>query len=372
MKKIIYSIFGFLFVWLNYTFGAVTLDAWSSYSVWINQTVYLTWDITWADIWCNITYSWTEVTTPTLVWINIQNSWSINANFVAPSVSVWTTLTIQLEASISWCPSAWVYSDTTYITVDLNIMTVNAGNDISWNVWDAISLTATWYWWYCLNKIYNWYQTWSVVSPDLFDENSSTYQTWTISFVAPSVNSNTTFLLWVDFWCGYGNTGTDYVQITINWSSTQSQQPKRFDWKNNYKPILERNNSLELPLVHFRWNSMWWDWLVNYVIQVSKDESFLDFENITTTDSNWYTFSNLLNQKWDILYIRLRAEYWWNYSDYSNVVVYYSNFEPLNLFKVKKKQLFNKNDYSNVLDIYSMIDSSFKIKSRTNFYKINF
>jgi len=372
MKKLIYIVFWFLFIWLNYTFASVNLDAWSSYSVWINQTVYLTWEISWANVWCNIVYSWTEVTTPTLIWIDIQNSWSINASFIAPSVSVWTSLTIQLEANVSWCADAGVYSDTTYITIDLNIMTVNAWSDIVWTVWDTITLTATWYWWYCLNKIYNWSQTWSVLSPDLFDETNSNYQTWTISFIAPSVSSTTVFLLWVDFGCGYGTTWTDYVQLTIYGNSSQTNQPKRFEWRNSYKPFLERNLWLDLPLVHFRWNSMGWDWLVNYAIQISKDESFLDYETINTTDSNLYTFSNLLNQKWDVLYIRFRAEYWWNYSDYSNIIVYYSNFDPLKLFKVKKKQKIYKNSYNEIIDLYSMLDSSLRIKSKKIINKIKF
>lgn len=386
MKKILFlflSLFGFWFC--SATASSVVVNAWgiNSWIYWISHNVSLSWSVSGIGSWCSTTYLWTQEANPFLLSIDLINSWALNASFIAPDVSVGTVMKFKLTVNVSWCSDAWTYDDVTYLTIDKALMTANAWADITVTWWSIVTLAWTWYWWYCLNKFYKWYQTWANLSPDLFDESSSWANNSGFNFTAPVISGTISFTIALDYGCGYWTTWTDLLTLTVTsdtlpvstynnwWSVKFTQALNTFNDVNlkNIKLILEKNSKIDLPLIELYWNSLWAEWVIQYEVQYSTNNAFINPESKLIYDNKAYFISYDLEKKSDIWYFRVKASYNDKSSDFSNTYIYFTN--PLSIYKISSNKT-SKVNFEWILNSFKNILDVFQIKCENSCKKINF
>lgn len=387
MKKYLFLLLSLFFLWTcSATTSSVVVDAWwmNSWIYGISHTVHLTWTVSWIWSWCLTNYLWTQESNPWLLAIDLVNSWTLNPSFIAPDVSVWTVMKFKLSVFVSNCTNAWTYEDITYLTIDKATMTARAWNDITVSWWNMVTLAGTWYGGYCATKFFKWYQTGTNLSTDLFDETSTWANSSWFSFTAPILTGTTTFDIALDYGCGYWTTWTDLLLLTISswqtnpvssynswWSVKFTQAVSLFSDINikNIKLNLERNSKLELPLIELFWNSVGWEWVVQYEVQYSTGNDFKKSESKLVYDNKAYFISYDLEKKSKLWFFRVRSIYNDRYSDFSNTYSYFS--DPTDLFNINMSTS-SKINYADVFSSFKNLLDIFQIKCKTSCKKITF
>lgn len=363
----------------------VSVDAWTDWHwMLINQKILLNWSVSWIWTSCSVSYYWIRNGWPWAT-ITIYNPTSLNwAYFYWPSETVWwQNIDIDLSVSVSGCAEAWVYTDTVSYSVDPNFLNSVAWDDITVAEQSTVNLSWNHYWaiYTCSTPTYQWTQTWSNMSIDLFDEASSSSKQKQFSFTAPSVWSTQTFQIEFTTNCSFSSK-TDVLNLTItktlsSWSSRTSQAVQiadkifnqiNIDW---VKLVLTKNEFMNWPSYEYIWNDLWWDWLIKYEFEMSSWKDFKTYQTYTTYFNKMYIVDNHLFKNHSIVYLRVRALYNWKSTLYSNVLMHV-DLDKLLLALVFKKWWKSKMDYKDVLNRIILKVDEFNLKKTKKAKKIDF
>lgn len=319
----------------SFSYGVwVSVDAgtWNP-GVLVHEKVNLIWQVSWVDSSCSLTYSWVRnwwTGSP----ITIYNPNTLNsAYFYGPNETVWgQNIIIDFVVTVSWCSDAWTYTDSVIYAVDPYFLNTVAGDDISLNELSTVNLSWTYYGatYSCSSPTYQWTQTGTNMSIDLFDESLATSRQF--SFSAPSVGSSQNFQLEFTVDCWF-TSKKDLLILTINdisstWSSRVSQAANIADRifstvnLDNIKLVLQKNETIKLPALEYYWNDLWWDWLIKYEFQISADKNFSKYETYSSVFNRVYLIEDKTIKLNPIVYMRVRAIYNGKASGYSEVLKY--------------------------------------------------
>lgn len=372
MFKNLFFILLFLFVSYNFSYAtwlSLNIEWWTSKEVYYNENVSFNALATFPE-WCSSTWiTWTKTIWwfpfPSIItlwtWPNLTTSFTSNTNI---------TVTASCDAS----------SVVTFLFVTIKDPTVNAWGNTNYNTWDLVNLSGsiTWTDSSCTVFNYEWEQiSWPGIvinNPTQNEFNSSTYSN--ANFIFPDTTENIVLKLKVTPQSCYhaGNTYSGTVTFSKNintwsrkrsYSSRMREEAEKLFYDNESIENIKLNLKLEKqdysPILHFYWDNIWWNWQVKYVIEYSTENNFSIWNTIlfNTTDSFYQFIEYWLDANSFIHYFRIKSEYYWKQSNYSNIVKYYSE-DYLDISCKKEKKLVNFDDIFYSYDF--LLDDVFKVK----------
>jgi len=284
--------------------NTITVNSWSSIEestirVNANENVYLTW--TYLN--CNRSDDSTIDENPVINWYNSSET------------LIWTWDTINIQTSYSWSYYATLYCqgisfNSLGFNIEIKDPTVNAWTNTNYNSWDTVNLSGsiTWTDSSCTAFDYQWEQvSWPTVEIINSWANLVSSKSYTgASFVFPNTTENIVLRLNVtpescaNAWNTYSGTVT-YSKYSQTWwwwwGSSYSSRMRReaenlfYDTGSIEKILL--NLKLEKqnysPILRFYWDSIWWNWQVNYILEYSTWNDFSTWNTkIFNTKESFY------------------------------------------------------------------------------------
>lgn len=97
----------------------------------------------------------------------------------------------------------------------------------------------------------------------------------------------------------------------------------------------------------FYWNGLWWNWQINYILEYSTWANFStkNIEPIKTQETYYNFIEKFLDSQSYIHFFRVKSEYDWIQSNYSNVIKYYSE----DYLKIKSCKSIKLPDFRDIL-----------------------
>lgn len=384
MKNKIYLILIlFLGGFLNHCFAdeTITIDIWDHRTVNYWDTVNINAVFSWSCSNFDLSTTYFMELNDRSDWVTIQSWWT--GNILYSFTATWSK---QVRWEIR-CPQGtwWIFNseitanEIINITVNpLSIPTVNAWSNTSYNSWDTVNLSGSIIWAdpSCSIFNYQWEQiNWiGVEIINSWSISESTSYTGA-SFIFPDTTESVQFRLNVtpescaNAWNTYSGTVTFSKQSSWWWG--WSSYSSRMRWeaeslfydtgsieKINLKLKLEKQDYS--PILKFYWDGIWWNWQVNYILEYSTGSNFSTWNTLyfNTTESFYQFIEYWLDINSYTHYFRIKSEYYWKQSKYSNIIKYYT--EDYVKIACNNSKLPNFDDVFDYDD--SFIDDYFKVK----------
>jgi len=371
MFKNLFFIILSLFASCNFSYASdltLSIEWWTSKEVYYNESVSLNALATFPESCTSTWITWTKTIPwfpfPSIItlwtWSNLSTSFTSNTNI---------TVTASCDAT----------SEVTFVFVTLKNPTINVWNNTSYNSWDTVNLSGSIIWTEpgCSVFNYQWEQlNWPevTINNSIQNEfNSSTYSN--ANFVFPNTTENIVLKLNIIPQSCYhaGNTYSGTVTYSKNiqtwwggysYSSRMRREAENLfydTWSIDKIELKLLNSIMDLPFINFNWNSIGWDWQINYILEYSTWSNFLTW-NIITKETNSLNYNfieyDLLNDYF-IHYFRVKACYLWKCWNYSNTIKYYSE-DYLDLSCKKDKKFVDFDDIFLGEDF--LIDDVYQVK----------
>lgn len=335
LKNILYIILIYvLYISTTFADADVTLSIqwWTTKNVFYQESTTITANATFADTCTSTWITWTHTVPwfpfPTVVTVGTWPSYTFS-----PSINETFTVTAN-------CSAVQVVD---FVSITIKVPEVTAWANTQYNSWDTVSLSWGIYWTPCTTFDYQWEQiSWPSVTISNTAQtlvNSPNYNL--ASFTFPDTTDEIKLKLKVTPQSCYhwGNTYSWTVIYTINsswwgwwWGSwiaaAQDEAIKIFydSWSIDKVNInLKMTQQDYSPLLHFNWNSIWWEWQVYYKLEYSTWSTFTKYTTYETTSITYSLLENFLDKNSQVHYFRVRAWYMDKYSKYSNIIKYYSD-----------------------------------------------
>lgn len=358
-------IIAWIICWYNSTYAtslSVSVVWWATQSYYYDESVTLTANATFPETCSSTWITWAKSIPwfpfPTIITVG---SW--------PTYSF--TLTWNTTYNVTASCSASLIVDS--VNVSIKDPIVSAWTNLHYNTWDTVNMIWSIAWPTWTNYDFEWeqlswitttiyYPSWTNVS-----QNSLTWY-----FIYPDslddiiIKLKVTPLSWYYSWIIYSWT-TTYTRNTTSWWNTnwrsigyrmQDEAVNLFYDTSTVEKIdinlhMKKENS---PLMNFFWDSIWWDWYIQYILEYSTWSKFSSFQIFETTQNLYNYIEYNLDKDNLIHFFRLKACYKDKCSKYSNIIKYYSN-DYLKL--PSYKNYFKPIDFNNIFNSYDMIINIF-------------
>lgn len=287
------------------------VDARDWWTVYIWETVELTWTVTWVMTGCTESYMWNETS---LNWITIHNPTSLTwAYFEIDTMSDWDSVWIDLTVNLSGCVQQWSYLDNLYLFIEEEII-VDAWENQNKESTESVSLSwsVSWIWEFC-DVSYSWTETSSYgvviswansLTGAWFDTSSLTE--WDSADIQLSVDVNscsdfwtytdsmTVNIVWptpveLDAWDNqqWWNWDTINLSWSLNWLNDDCTYSAYWSELSSFGTVINWSTSLTDASVSLTWFN-WWEQL-EYLLSV----------NVNGCVDSWtYTWTTQVDIKW--------------------------------------------------------------------------
>lgn len=378
MFKNLFFILLFLFVSYNFSYAtelSLNIEWWDIRNVYYNESLTLNAIATFPE-WCTSTW---------ITWLKSNSVFPFNPIILWTWISYTQTYTNTESISININCDSMVIGGFVFVTIKSPEVAVWANT--SYNSWDTVNLSWSIIWAdsNCTSFDYNWEQiSWNSVEISnswISLHNSNSYTG--ASFIFPDTTENIVLRLNITPQSCYhaGNTYSGTVTYSKNtpaiavsswwwggsWNYRMREEAENifYDTWSIDKIELKLQNPIiiNFPYMNFNWNNIWWDWQINYILEYSTWSNFESWSVIQyKTTERWYNFIEYsLNENSFIHYFRLKAEYNWKETKYSNIIKYYSE-DYLPLICKKDKKFVNFEDIFLGEDF--LIDDFFEVKCK--------
>lgn len=262
-------------------------------------------------------------------------------------------------------------------------ITIDIWNDRNVTSWNTVNIIAE-VWWDCSNFS---------ISQVYFMEQNDKWDWWTIqsgwvsdttyTFVATETKQikaliNCPQWAWPLFFSQISD--DDIITVTV-WEKKSSWKSWSTKMREEAESLFYNSWSIEKinleiwyrkedysPLVYIYWNNLWADWQITYDLEYSTWSTFEEYHTFKTTGEFYNFFKNDFSYWNYIHYFRVRASYLWKYSNYSNILKYYSE-DYLNIKCLNEKKYINFGDVFLSYDL--LINSNLEIKCKKCIKNIN-